>query len=81
MVDTPNLKEAKEAISAMVLKEPGVSAVGTGKDKFGLEAVLIDFDPAFPDTPERVVKLIENVAADVRFECRPRGPFRKFQAT
>jgi hypothetical protein len=74
------LSEAKKTISTLVIKEPGVSAVGTGRDEFGRDAVVIDMDPAFPDTRERVSKLIENVAADVRVVYSQGGPYRKFPA-
>ena len=80
MQDT-RISETKQAISTLVLKEPGVCAVGTGTDGQGRATVIIHVDPSIPNTRERVAKLIEPFADQVPIQYVESGPYRKFPAT
>ena len=74
--NTEKISQAKNAISALIIRERGVNAVEPTRD-----AVVIHIDPDMPDTRERIQKIIGPIAVDVPVVYLESGPYRKFPAT
>lgn len=76
MISEEQVLQIKERYSLTLLRERGVTGVGTGQDENGNPVLLVLWDPNYPDTPSRLPKQIEGCPV----KAIPGGPFQKLSA-